>query len=50
MFQVSGITLPHVKKFKCLGVVFTSDTRWNEKVDTRICRVVQFCVCFIALW
>jgi len=36
ILQVSGNTLQQVKKFKRLGVVFKSDGRWSEEVDTRI--------------
>ena len=33
---VSGNTLQQVEKFKYLGVVFTSDRRRSEEIDTRI--------------
>ena len=36
MRQVSGNTLQQVEKFKYLGVVFTSDWRRSEEIDTRI--------------
>ena len=36
MLQVSGNTLQEVEKFKHLGVVFASDGRWSEEIDTRI--------------
>ena len=31
-----GVALKQVKKFKYLGVVFTSDGRQDEELDTRI--------------
>jgi len=34
--QVSGNTLQQVETIKNIGVVFTSDGRWSEKIDTRI--------------
>ena len=36
VLQVNGATLKQVKKFKYLGVAFTSDGRQDEKLDTRI--------------
>jgi len=36
MLQVSGNTLQQVEKFKHPGVVFASDGRWSEEIDTRI--------------
>jgi len=36
MLQVSGNALQQVEKFKHLGVVFASDGRWSEEIDTRI--------------
>jgi len=36
MLQVSGNTLQQVEKFKYVGMVFTSDGGWNNKIDTRI--------------
>ena len=36
MLQVRGNTLQQVEKFKYIGVVFTSDGRWSEEVDTRL--------------
>jgi len=36
MLQVSGYTLQQVEKFKCLGVVFTSDGKRNMKIGARI--------------
>ena len=36
MLQVNGATLKQVKKFKCLGVAFTSDGRQDEELNTRI--------------
>ena len=36
MLQVNGATLKQVKKFKYLGVAFTSDERQDEELDTRI--------------
>ena len=36
MWQVSGNTLQQVKNFKNLGVVFTSDWRPSEEIDTWI--------------
>ena len=33
--QVSGVSLKQVKKFKYLGVAFTSDGRQDEKLDVR---------------
>jgi len=50
MLQVSGNTLQQVKKFKHLGVVFASDGRWSEEIDTRLVTLTQFCVSFIAGW
>jgi len=34
--QLSGASLKQVEKFKYIGVVFTSDGRQNEKLDTRM--------------
>jgi len=34
--HVSGASLKQVEKFKYLGVVFTSDERQDEELDTRI--------------
>jgi len=34
--QASGAPLKQVEKFKCLGVVFTSDGRQDEELDTRM--------------
>ena len=36
MLQVSGNALHRVEKFKYPGVVFTSDRRWSEEIDTGI--------------
>jgi len=36
MLQVSGNTLQQLEIFKYLGVVFTSDGRQSEDIDTRI--------------
>ena len=36
VLQVNGATLKQVEKFKYLGVVFTSDGRQDEELDTRI--------------
>ena len=36
MLQVSGNTLQQLEIFKYLGVVFTSDGRQSEEIDTRI--------------
>jgi len=36
MLQARGNTLQQVEKFKHLGVVFASDGRWSEEIDTRI--------------
>ena len=36
VLQVNGATLKQVKKFKYLGVAFTSDGRQDEELDTRI--------------
>ena len=36
MLQLSGNTLQQVEKFTHPGVVFTSDGRRNEEIDTRI--------------
>ena len=36
VLQVNGATLKQVKKFKYLGVAFTSDGKQDEKLDTRI--------------
>ena len=33
---VSGNTVQQVAKFNYLGMVFTSDGRWSEEIDTRI--------------
>ena len=49
--QVSGITLQQVEKLKYLGVVFTSNRRWNKEINTYgSVKLTQFCVSFIALW
>ena len=36
VLQVNGATLKQVKKFKYLGVAFTSDGRQDKELDTRI--------------
>ena len=36
MLQVSGNTLQQLEIFKYLGVVFTSDGRQSEEIDTRV--------------
>jgi len=36
MVQVSGNTVQQVQKFNYPGMVFTSDPRWSEEIDTRI--------------
>jgi len=36
MLQVSRNTLQQVEKLKYLGLVFTSNGRWNEEIDTWI--------------
>ena len=36
VLQVNGATLKQVKKFKYLGVAFTSDGRQDEELNTRI--------------
>jgi len=36
VLQVSGNALQQEEKFKYIGVVFTSDRRWSEDIDTRI--------------
>jgi len=36
MRQVSGNALQQVEKFKYLRVVFTSDARRSEEIDTRV--------------
>jgi len=36
MLQGSCNTLQQVENFQYLGVIFTSDGRWNREVDTRI--------------
>jgi len=36
MLQVSGNAVEQVEKFNYLGVVFRSDRRWSEEIDTRI--------------
>jgi len=36
MLQVSGNTLQQVEKFRHLGVLFASDERWREVINTRI--------------
>jgi len=33
--QVRSNTLQQMEKFKYLGVVFTSDGRWSEEIDTQ---------------
>ena len=38
VLQVNGATMKQVKKFKYLGVAFTSDGRQDEELDTRICK------------
>jgi len=44
-------TLQQVKKFKYIGVVFTSDRGWSEEANAWIAKAnKQFCVSFIALW
>jgi len=40
--QVSGSTLQQMEKFKYLGVVFTSDGRWSEEIDTRIGKATAY--------
>jgi len=40
MLQVSGNTLQQVEKFKYLGVVFTSDGRRSEEIDTRVGKAI----------
>jgi len=51
MLQMSGNTLQQVEKFKYLGLVFTSDGRQNEEIDTRIGKSNAVPrVGFIALW
>ena len=35
-FQTNGITLKRTEKFKYLGVIFSSDGRQGNKLDTRI--------------
>jgi len=47
--QVSGNTLQQVEKFKYLGVVFTSDGRRSEEIDTRIGKANAVLREFIAL-
>jgi len=42
MRQVSGNTLQQVEKFKYLEVVFTSDGRRSEEIDTRIGKANAF--------
>jgi len=42
MRQVSGNTLQQVEKFKYLEVVFTSDGRRSEEIDTRIGKANTF--------
>jgi len=49
MLQVSDNTLQLAEKFKFIGVVFTSDGKWSEEIDTLV-MLTQFCVSFIALW
>ena len=39
VFQVNGVTLKQVEKFKYLGVEFTSDGSQDDKLDTRIRKV-----------
>ena len=38
-FQTNGVTLQQTEKFKYLGVVFSSDGRQNNELDTRIEKV-----------
>jgi len=47
--QVSGITLLQVENFKYLGVVFTSDGRWNKQINTRIGKAKGSCACVLPL-
>jgi len=50
MWHLSGNTLQQMEKFKYLGVVFTSDGRWSEEIDTRIGKANAVLREFIALW
>jgi len=34
--QVSGVSLKQLEKFEYLGLVFTSDGRQDEELDTRM--------------
>ena len=38
-FQTNGVTLQQTKKFKYLGVIFSSDGRQDNKLETRIRKV-----------
>ena len=49
LLQVSDNTLQQVEKY--LGVVFASDRRWTEEIDTQTeVKLTQFCLSFITLW
>jgi len=41
VYAVSGNTLQQVEKFKYLGVVFTSNGRRSEEIDTRIGKAIN---------
>jgi len=36
VYAASEWQLQQVEKFKFIGVVFTSETRWSKEIDTRI--------------
>jgi len=40
--QVSGVSLKQVEKFKYLGIVFTSDGRQDEELNTRMGKAFSF--------
>jgi len=46
MPQVSGSTLQKVENIKDLGVVLTSDGRWNERLIHGLVKQAQFCASF----
>jgi len=42
MLEMGSNTLQQVEKFKYLGVIFTSDERYNKQIDTQICKANTF--------
>ena len=50
MYAARDNALQQEEKFKCLGVLLTSDTRWNMKIDVWICKANAALHSIYRLW